>query len=48
MNDLFIVNFIVIFTCSGVFIVNFAYLSHLARREICQNTDFTLEKKKEK
>ena len=33
---------------SGVFMVSFEHISHLARREKCRNTCFILEKKKEK
>ena len=40
VNGVFIVNFIVIFTNSGVFIFNFEHLSHLAQREIYRNTIF--------
>ena len=36
----------VILTYSGVFIVNFEHISHLPRREKCQNTCFILEKRK--
>ena len=43
-HSVFIVNFIVNFTYSGVFIINFEHVSHLARREICRNMSFILEK----
>ena len=45
VNGLFIFNFIVNFTYSGVFIVNFQHISHLARREKYQNPCFILKKK---
>ena len=39
-------NFIVNFTYSGPFIVNLKHVSHLARRAICRNTSFIMEKTK--
>ena len=45
-STVFIFNFIVNFTYSGVFIVNFEHISHLARREKCRNTCFVMEKRK--
>ena len=39
-----ILNFIGNFTYSGVFIVNFEHISHLARREKCRGACFILEK----
>ena len=46
VNSVFIFNFIVNFTCSGVFIADFEYISHLARREKRQKTCFIQEKRK--
>ena len=45
-HGVFIVNFVVNFTYSAAFIVNFEHISHLARREICRNTSFIMEKGK--
>ena len=47
-HGVFIVNFIVNFTCSGVFIVNFEHISRLAQCEECRNTCFILEKEERK
>ena len=46
MNGVFIVNFIVNLTYSGVFIVDFEHISHLGRREIYQNTSSIPGKRK--
>ena len=48
VNGVFIFNFIVNFKYSGVFTVNFEHISHLARREKCQNNVPYTGKKKEK
>ena len=46
VNGVFIFNFIVNFTYSVIFIVNFEHISRLAQREKCRNTCFILEKRK--
>ena len=44
MNGVVIFNFIVNVTYSGVFIVNFEYISHFARHENMKNTEIRIIK----
>ena len=44
MNGVVIFNFIVNVTYSGVFIVNFEYISHFTRHENMKNTEIRIVK----